>query len=137
MQPLVLDTNVALDLLVFGDAAALPLRAGLERGELRWLATQAMREELSRVLGYPKLAARLAADERAAEAVLAEFDRHACIVDAADRAPLACGDPDDQMFIDLAVAHGSLLISKDAEVLVLRKRLAALRVRVDSPAGLG
>jgi putative PIN family toxin of toxin-antitoxin system len=132
MQPLVLDTNVVLDLLVFGDAAALPLRDGLERGELRWLATTAMRDELSRVLAYPKLAARLAAAECAVESVLAEFDRHVRIVEAADRAPLACGDPDDQMFVDLAVAHGSVLISKDAEVLALRRRLAALQVRASS-----
>jgi putative PIN family toxin of toxin-antitoxin system len=127
MQPLVLDTNVVLDLFVFGDEAAGPLREGLARGQLRWLATAAMRDELSRVLAYPKLAARLAAAERAAEAVLADFDRHACIVDAAAPAPLVCGDPDDQMFVDLAVAHASLLISKDAEVLALRKRLATLQ----------
>ena len=132
MQPLVLDTNVVLDLLVFGDEGVLPLRDGLARGELRWLATAAMREELSRVLGYPKLAARLAAAEREAEAVLAEFDRQACIVDTAERAPVACGDPDDQMFVDLAVAHGSLLISKDTEVLSLRNRLATLEVRTAS-----
>jgi putative PIN family toxin of toxin-antitoxin system len=128
MLPLVLDTNVVLDLLVFGDAAAQPLRAGLDRGELQWLATSAMREELARVLGYPKLAERLLASGRAAACVLAEFDRHVRIVDVAERSALTCGDPDDQKFVDLAVAHRGTLISKDAEVLALRKRLAALQV---------
>ncbi|MDB5944967.1 MAG: putative toxin-antitoxin system toxin component, family, partial [Ramlibacter sp.] len=37
--------------------------------------------------------------------------------------------PDDQKFIDLAVAHRALLLSKDRAVLALRKRLAALQVR--------
>ena len=129
MRPLVLDTNVVLDLLVFGDAAALPLRAGLDLGELQWLATNEMREELARVLAYPKLAERMRAGGQAAEGVLAQFDRDARIVDAADRAALTCGDPDDQKFIDLAVAHRSLLLSKDAEVLALRKRLATLQVQ--------
>src|SRR5688572_9313957 len=132
MRPLVLDTNVVLDLLVFGDAAALPLRAGLDRGELQWLATDAMREELSRVLAYPKLAERLHAAGREAAGVLAEFDRHVRMVDAADRSSLTCGDPDDQKFIDLAVAHRGTLISKDAEVLALRKRLATLEVQAAS-----
>ncbi|MEZ0308156.1 MAG: PIN domain nuclease, partial [Ramlibacter sp.] len=39
-----------------------------------------------------------------------------------------CRDPDDQMFIDLAVAHKCLLISKDTAVLSMRKRLAMLDV---------
>ena len=129
MRPLVLDTNVVLDLLVFGDAAAQPLRAGLARGELQWLATSAMREELSRVLAYPKLVERLRAAGREAAAVLAEFDRHVRLVDAAERSPLTCGDPDAQKFIDRAVAHRGTLISKDAEVLALRQRLVALLVQ--------
>ena len=34
-------------------------------------------------------------------------------------------DPDDQKFIDLAVAHQALLLSKDQHLLVMRKRLLA------------
>ena len=39
-----------------------------------------------------------------------------------------CKDPDDQQFIDLAVQHGAILLSKDQAVLRLRKRLMALGV---------
>jgi len=42
---------------------------------------------------------------------------------------VTCGDPDDQKFIDLAVAHRCTLLSKDFEVLRMRKRLAQLDVR--------
>src|SRR3954447_25383759 len=95
----VVDTNIALDLLVFGDPSARPLGAQLETGRLRWLATSAMRDELERVLCYEHIAARLLARGVAGADVLAGFDRHATLVDAPDKAPLACSDPDDQKFI--------------------------------------
>jgi putative PIN family toxin of toxin-antitoxin system len=128
VKPLVLDTNVVLDLLVFGDPAAQPVRQGLQEGALRWLATAAMREELARVLAYPKLAPRVAFHRGSADAVLQDFDRHAELVEVPEKANITCGDPDDQKFIDLAVAHRCPLVSKDFEVLRMKKRLAQLEV---------
>ena len=125
---LVIDTNVVLDLLVFGDPGARKLGEGLQAGSLRWLATAAMREELARVLAYPKLAPRVAFHRGSADSVLQDFDRHAELVEAPAKAEVTCGDPDDQKFIDLAVAHRCVLLSKDDEVLRMRKRLAQLHV---------
>ena len=125
---LVLDTNVVLDLLVFGDPAAQPVQRGLQAGSLRWLATAAMREELARVLAYPKLAPRVVFHRGTADAVLQDFDRHVALVEAPAKASVTCGDPDDQKFIDLAVAHRCPLVSKDFEVLRMKKRLAQLEV---------
>lgn len=125
---LVLDTNIVLDLLVFRDPQAQPVSQGLQAGTLLWLATASMREELARVLAYPKLAPRVAFHRGAAGQVLDDFDRHVRLVEPAAKAPLTCGDPDDQKFIDLAVAHQCLLLSKDYEVLRMRKRLALLQV---------
>ena len=129
MNPLVLDTNIVLDLLVFADPHAQPLHEGLQAGALRWIATPAMREELARVLAYPKLAPRVALHRGDKNAVLADFDRHATLLDAPAKAPVTCGDPDDQKFIDLAVAHRCPLLSKDDEVLRMRKRLSQLGVQ--------
>jgi putative PIN family toxin of toxin-antitoxin system len=127
----VIDTNIALDLLVFDDPGCAPLSAALAAGELRWLATAAMREELERVLGYPLIAARLAATGREAAGVLAAFDARVLRVDGVPpRAACVCSDPDDQIFIDLAVAHRARLLSKDRAVLSMRKRLAAWGVEV-------
>ena len=127
---LVLDTNIVLDLFVFDDAAAKPLRAALEAGALEWLATPSMRGELARVLDYPQIAPRLAFHGLAAADVLAAFDRHARLVAVAPKAAATCRDPDDQGFIDLAVAHrATWLLSKDRAVLSMRKRLAAHGVR--------
>jgi len=128
MQPLVLDTNIVLDLFVFDDALSKPLKAGLERGDWRWVATQPMRDELERVLDYPQICSKLAFCQLQAADVLAGFDRHVCLVDVPAKAGVTCSDPDDQKFIDLAVQHKCLLLSKDAAVLTMKKRLAALEV---------
>lgn len=127
-QQAVIDTNITLDLFVFNDDAATPMRKQLESGHLIWLATAPMRVELARVLTYPQIVPRLVFYKLAAEDVLAKFDQHTRIVNAAPKAPVTCADPDDQIFIDLAVAHKAMLISKDRAVLTMKKRLAALHV---------
>jgi putative PIN family toxin of toxin-antitoxin system len=127
---LVLDTNIVLDVLVFADPKVRRLSDGLGAGTLHWLATAAMREELARVLAYPKLAQRVALHGGNPAQVLERFDLHASLVDVPPKASVTCGDPDDQKFIDLAVAHRCTLLSKDREVLRMRKRLARLQVPV-------
>ncbi len=123
---IVLDTNIVLDLLVFKDPLTLPLCEALEAGQLRWLSTDAMREELDRVLAYPQIAKRLAFYGLDPQDVLAARDAWVHTVDPAPKAPVTCKDPDDQRFIDLAVAHRCLVLSKDHAVLCMAKRLLAL-----------
>ena len=120
---IVIDTNVVLDLFVFNDPACAPLKQALADGQQRWIATLPMREELARVLTYPKIVPRLAFYQLSAEDVLAQFDRHVHLMPIAPRAPLRCADADDQCFIDLAVQHRALLLSKDGAVLSMAKRL--------------
>ena len=126
---IVLDTNIVLDALVFNDPATQPLKAALAAQSVQWLATPAMREELARVLGYPKIVARMAYYQVSADEVLARFDAQARLVAVAPKTMLTCRDPDDQKFIDLAVAHQAVLLSKDRAVLCMAKRLLALGVR--------
>ena len=133
MKPLVvLDTNIVLDVFVFNDAASAPLKAALEARKLDWLATQSMRDELARVLAYPQIVPRLKFYELTAEDVLDAFDQHARIVEIAPKASVTCSDADDQKFIDLAVAHQALLLSKDQHVLSMRKRLLAQVIRAQA-----
>lgn len=126
----VLDTNIVLDVFVFADVAAEPVRQGLRDGSLDWIATAPMRIELERVLAYPQIVPRLAFYGLAATTVLAAFDRHVRIVAVAPRIGFSCKDPDDQAFIDLAAAHRAQLLSKDRAVLCMRKRLQGLGVTV-------
>ncbi|MES2399184.1 MAG: putative toxin-antitoxin system toxin component, PIN family [Pseudomonadota bacterium] len=131
-EVIVLDTNIVLDVFVFGDAAALPLKHALQDEKFDWLATLPMRDELARVLAYPQIVPRLAFYKLQAEDVLAAFDTRARMVEVAVKAPVTCSDADDQGFIDLAVVHKALLLSKDKAVTSMAKRLLGHGVRVQS-----
>ena len=129
-RPVVVDTNVALDLLIFGDPRTATLRTLLAQGRLAWIATQPMRDELERVLAYPHIAARMDFYRVAAAQVLAAFDAQARLVEIAPRVAYVCKDTDDQKFIDLAAAHRAILLSKDKAVICMRKRLLGLDAHV-------
>lgn len=131
---LVLDTNVVLDWLVFRSPACDALHAALVAGDVRWIATAAMRQELAHVLArgtlnkwQPDLAA-----------LWERWDEHCIEVPAAPplgpAAALRCSDPDDQKFIDLAVAHKARwLLSHDLAVQRLTRRLRDRGVTVTTP----
>ena len=129
---IVIDTNIVLDAFVFDDPGSVALKAALDSRQIRWLATRPMRDELERVLAYPLIVKRLLRGQRGADDVLAQFDAKAEIVEVAARAPMRCRDPDDQKFVDLALAHQAALLSKDRALLCLSKRLLAQGVRVQS-----
>ena len=124
----VIDTNILLDAFIFNDPAAQPLKQTLASGLLQWLATQPMRDELQRVLGYKQIIPRLAFYQLSPADVMVQFDQHAQLVPIAPKATVTCRDADDQKFIDLAVAHKAMLLSKDNAVLCMSKRLLALGV---------
>ena len=123
-RPVVLDTNVVLDLLVFDDPLVPPIRQLLTQGQLRWITDEAQRIELGRVLSYSKVAPRVAFYEKTAADVLAAFDAAVQCVPTAPKVRFTCTDLDDQHFLDLAAQHRALLISKDKAVLKQRKRLS-------------
>ena len=129
-RPVVVDTNVALDLLIFSDPRTAPLRTLLARGRLDWIATQVMRDELERVLAYPHIVSRMDFYRVDAAQVLTAFDAQARLVDIAPRVAYVCKDADDQKFIDLAAAHRAILLSKDKAVICMRKRLLTLDAHV-------
>ena len=129
-RPVVVDTNVALDLLIFSDPRTAPLRTLLTQGRLDWIATQVMRDELERVLAYPHIVSRMDFYRVDAAQVLAAFDAQARLVDIAPRVAYVCKDADDQKFIDLAAAHQAILLSKDKAVICMRKRLLTLDAHV-------
>jgi predicted nucleic acid-binding protein len=80
------------------------------------------------VLAYPNIVPRLAHYQHTAQDVLAQFDALAALYPVAAKADVTCKDADDQKFIDLAVAHGAALLSKDRAVLCMDKRMRALGV---------
>ena len=130
VRSVVVDTNVALDLLIFSDPRTGPLRQLLAEGRLAWIATQVMRDELERVLAYAHIVERMDYYRVEAAQVLAAFDTQARLVETAPRVAYVCKDADDQKFIDLAAAHRAILLSKDKAVLCMRKRLLNMDAHV-------
>jgi putative PIN family toxin of toxin-antitoxin system len=127
---LVLDTNIVLDLYVFKNPETVAINIALMSEKSTWLSTQSMRDELERVLYYPKIIPRMTFYQVTAEQVLAKFDEFATLVAPAPRAQWVCKDTDDQKFIDLAVQHQATLLSKDQAVLCMAKRLLTGGVKV-------
>ncbi|MCW7541956.1 putative toxin-antitoxin system toxin component, PIN family [Aquabacterium sp. A7-Y] len=132
LPAVVLDTNVLLDWLVFRDPEVLHIADAVTSGRLCWIATHSMRDELERVLTYEWIAAR----QPDSLHIAAIWERYAHTQEPpAPRAPMRCGDPDDQKFIDLAVARGAQwLLTKDRELLKLAKRARLRGVAVLRPA---
>jgi putative PIN family toxin of toxin-antitoxin system len=128
----VIDTNVVLDLLVFGDVAAMTLAAHLHAGRLRPLATPAMLDELADVLSRPFLADWLADPTevlRQARALCRE------VATAPALSAPRCTDPDDQKFVDLAWSWPARwLFSRDRAVLALARPAQAHGLGILTPA---
>jgi putative PIN family toxin of toxin-antitoxin system len=130
----VLDTNVVLDWLLFRDAACAGLAEQLQTRRIVWLATGSMRSELHSVLP----SARLAVWQPDTAHILRVFDDlvSICAEAPACRQGLICRDPDDQKFIDLAVAAGAhWLFTKDRALLALTRRARAFGVHILRPSG--
>jgi predicted nucleic acid-binding protein len=131
---LVVDTQVALDWLVFRDATARPLLRAMLEGRLRWLATPAMRTELEHMLRHSTLARW----GHRPELAIAFFERLATLHGdpmPAPSPPLRCSDPDDQIFIDAALAHhATWLVTRDRALLKLRRQALAQGLRIVQPA---
>ena len=131
---LVMDPNLALDWLLFGNPRVAPLVHALQSGRLRWFSCTAMRDELARMLRHPSLS-HWGHD---ADGALATHDALADLWPAPLVAPRdlpRCSDPDDQVFAELAVVAGARwLVSHDRALLRMARPLARRGVEVLTPA---
>lgn len=133
----ILDTNALLDWRVFKDPAAQPIVEGILTGRLRWLACPSMEQEWHQV--WPRSYFK---DWQPDPMLTLTVFQHATFVDEPPRGPLRCKDPDDQVFIDLALHVGARwLFSKDAALLKLAGRARKLTrldvIQLTQWSGLG
>lgn len=133
LPQVVLDTNVVLDWLVFGNPGMNVWSQAIDERRVAWLASPEMRGELVHVLGRSTLG-RFDVD---AEHVLTSFDRLHRWMPQPCGLPATrprCSDPSDQKFIDLALAHGAAaLITRDRSLLKLARRTVGLGLRIGPP----
>lgn len=131
---IVLDTNVALDWLVFRDPRVRAVAQAIVQRRVGWLSCPSIRSELLHMLAHRSLAHR-APDTASARAWL---DEHAQLL--TDPVALVqpprpvCTDADDQIFIDLALEHRARwLLTRDKALLKLARKLATRGLQVMEP----
>ena len=121
VQPIVLDTNVCLDLFVFRDPRWSGLLAAIESGAVEAITRADCRDEYHVVLHYP----HLPLDDTTRPASAARFDQLIKVVAppvSGVRLPV-CTDRDDQKFLELARdANAQILITKDKALLKLGRK---------------
>ena len=123
---LVLDTHIWLDWLVFEDTGIAHIRQLQGAKRLEIFIDAVCEAELAEVLGRDFGKRKLDAAQQAA--ALAQCRRLAKRIDAAatpaDRARLPkCRDPDDQKFLEAALAaRADVLITRDRALLELMRR---------------
>jgi len=144
---LILDTNVWLDWLVFGEPSLAPLKAAVAEGRAQILIDAACEAELERVLAYDlgkhtldaaRQAACLAECRRIAKPLGSEPESGpACVSRFGALTPNSlprCLDPDDQIFLDAALAaRADFLVTRDRALLDLACR--GLPFRIVTPDG--
>lgn len=115
----VIDTNVLLDFWVFDDPAARRLRAALDDGTVVAVSSGDCVDEFTAVLMREQF--DLATERRFD--ILRRWDRLTERIDRVHAAQLACTDPHDQKFLDLAcTARADWLVTKDKALLRLGRR---------------
>ena len=133
LPAVVIDTNTVLDWLLFADSRATSLANAVQQRHVRWLSCQRMRDEFERTLSYPALARWSPQPDD----LLASFDRWTSMQDDPPRCPLAgllCSDPDDQVFVDLAMAtRARWLVTHDRALLRLSRRARMLALSIVDP----
>ncbi len=121
MKPIILDTNILLDIFVFEDVRADRLRNAVLNRQIKTYSNQTSVEELRDVISRPLFALE---EGRQAE-IMGQWQSLSQSIEdlKLEAAPWKCQDPDDQIFLDLAfTVRPSILISKDNAVLRLATR---------------
>lgn len=129
---IVIDTQVIMDWLVFRDPRAQTLATAVTSRQVQWIGEPAMLDELRHVLGRG-VAARFEPDLAWIES---QFEQHCQMIASASppAVRLVCRDPDDQKFIDLALAQrAQWLLSRDRAVLALAKRARVQSLLILNP----
>jgi len=130
---LVLDTNVWLDWLVFGDPSVAAIKAAVAANRAEVFIDAACEAELERALGYD-LGRKFTLDVKQRDACLAECRRVARKIESAlseaERARLPrCRDKDDQKFLEAALAaRAGFLVTRDRALLELARRAAGFGI---------
>lgn len=122
----VLDTNILLDLWLFRNPATAWAAEALRTGALRWIATQAMLDELM-LVSCRSFPARYTPSPALRSAP------HRTVPTPPACRELRCRDSSDQMFIDLALEARAPLWTRDRDLLALRRKASRQGLLIETP----
>jgi putative PIN family toxin of toxin-antitoxin system len=129
MKPsVVLDTNILLDLFYFSDPSVADLHQALFEGRIHAYTLEVIWEEFEEVLGRKPF-------HQSAKAIAQIREKNETLFIWQELGSSTCGircrDQDDQVFLELAVQNAPcLLITKDTDLLKLKKRLLPFQVQI-------
>lgn len=116
IQRVVFDTTTVLSALLFPSGRLAWLRQHWRERGCMPLISRSTAAELSRVLCYPRF--RLSPQD--ARELMADYLPHCEVVESREQCELACRDPNDQPFLDLAQSgRADVLVSGDKDLLAL------------------
>ena len=130
-KPVILDTNILLDIFVFDDQRATTLKESIIRGEIQAIASQKTLAEFADVLSRPvfKMDVSTQSDTLKYWESVAQMQDDSALASA----PWKCQDPDDQIFLDLSYQfRPAILISKDSALLRIAKRASEESILITS-----
>lgn len=113
----VLDVNVLVAALLSRDGTPARLVSGWLRGDFELIVSELLLGELARALAYPKLQARVPADDSRSFLLLLR-ERALLRPDPSSRAERSV-DPGDDYLLSLAAAERAVLVTGDQHLLIL------------------
>lgn len=131
MKPVVLDTNILLDIFVFNDERSANLKQAIIAKDVQFVASQKTLAEFTEVISRPLFKL----DDQTQAAIFQQWQSATQFYDdsALASAPWKCQDADDQIFLDLAYQlRPAILISKDNALLQIANRAAEERILITS-----
>jgi putative PIN family toxin of toxin-antitoxin system len=121
----VLDVNVLISVLLSPTGAPAKIFTAWLKGHFDLVVSQRLLDELTRVLGYRRVAGRVDPDE--VKQFTGWLAHDAVYVEDPDGPPpMQSGDPDDDYLIALAAAQDVFLVTGDRTLLTLRDRAPVL-----------
>jgi putative PIN family toxin of toxin-antitoxin system len=131
MKPVVLDTNILLDIFVFNDERAAHLKQAILAKNILTIVSQKTLAEFADVISRPLFNL----DGQTQAAILDQWQSVSQLYDDSNlaHAPWKCQDAEDQIFLDLAYQlRPAILISKDNALLQLASRAAQEQIVITS-----
>lgn len=116
----VLDTNVLIRSFISAKGAPTRIFDLWQAGELEIVTAQESLDELQGVLTYPRVSRRLRFSDEQLQGFLVLLRKYALFLEELSVTPVIAADPDDDIFLALALAsEAEYIISGDGHLLYL------------------